>query len=432
MGGSLLRVRALSRLIGKFCCPHNLCSAFRVLGLLVSLVSIANPSAFAADQSSAAWRAANQLINAQLPSGRFAFEHDFVLGGQRPNTERGDGRLNYITREAGTAWALSSYFLRNKDPSVARALVAALRKFEELSLPIAKASGQETLVSTGIFALPFGRYKLRGVLNWLGLLYRPFGEGRLVAYDRSYETAWGAATAFALLTELQFYRARHDLQFAAARRAWLKGLLVLYDGNGGFRTLPDSIDEDAMSNGEIWLTLAYYTDLFPEDRATSAIVAHIDNEMLRTYAALSDTDYYSWGVKAAAQRLETTSDSRFREFIAEQTQAYFSHVGRSSSSDNSCADVEGLATALRVLSAHADRYAGLIRRLRQHINREMDKNLSLQLQPGQTRINLGNSTELSSPFVANYAGAFLAGIREPYTRIDYTAHCISALMILGE
>lgn len=107
-----------------------------------------------------------------------------------------------------------------------------------------------------------------------------------------------------------------------------------------------------MSNGEIWLTLAYYTDLFPDDHATAAIVAHIDNEMLRTYVALSDTDYYSWGVKAAAQRLETTSDAKFRQFIAAQTQAYFDHLGPASGpTDNSCADVEGLATALRVLSA---------------------------------------------------------------------------------
>lgn len=232
-------MRVVNRPARLICYLQNLGRSFSVLGLLVGLVLIANRSAFAADQNSPASRAAHQLVSAQLPSGRFAFEHDFILGGQRPNTELGDDRLNYITREAGTAWALSSYFLHDKDPSVARALVAVLRKFEELSLPIAKASGQETLESTGVLALPFGRYKLDHILKWLGLLYRPFGQGRLVAYDRSYETAWGAATAFSLLTELQFYRASHDPQFAAARRAWLKGLLVLYDGNGGFRTLPE-------------------------------------------------------------------------------------------------------------------------------------------------------------------------------------------------
>ena len=50
----------------------------------------------------------------------------------------------------------------------------------------------------------------------------------------------------------------------------------------------------------------------------------------------------------------------------------------------------------------------------------------------KARIELGNGTYLSSPSVADYAGAFLAGRHDPYVRIDYTQHCISALMELGE
>jgi hypothetical protein len=66
--------------------------------------------------------------------------------------------------------------------------------------------------------------------------------------------------------------------------------------------------------------------------------------------------------------------------------------------------------------------------LRLQIDSEMIKNVSLQIQPGQTRIELGNDTYLSSPSVANYAGAFLAGGHQPYVRIDYTEHCICALL----
>ena len=405
--------------------------SFSGLVLLVGLATIVAPSSLAANDS--ARRAAHYLVGAQLPSGHFVFEHDFILGGPRPNTELGEGRLDYIARETGTAYVLSSYFLYDRDPQIGRALEAALRTFIALSLPIAKAAGQETLESTGLVRLPFGRYKLDHVLNWLGLLYRRNGEGRLVAYDRSYETAWGAATAFSLLTELQFYRASHDPKFAAARQGWLKGLLVLYDGRGGFRTLPDSIDEDAMSNGEIWLALAYYTDLFPRDRATASFVAHLDDEMLRSFGAVADEHTYTWAMKAAAQRLKTTSDAKFRQFISRKTQAYLDRlVPDSDSSHNTCAAVEGMATALHVLSTHANQDQRLVSRLRQRIEREMIKNLSLQIQPGQTRIELGNSAYLSSPAVINYAGAFLAGTRQPYTRIDYSAHCISALLILGE
>lgn len=405
---------------------------FWVLGLLVALPLIAEASAHTANKINPAWSAAHQLVGAQLPSGAFAFEHDFVLGGPRPGTERGVGRLAYVTREAGTAFVLSKYFLHDKDDGVGRAIVTVLHRLAKLSLPIAKAPGQDKLESSGILGLPFGRYKLRDTLHWLGLLYRPTGEGKLVAYDRSYETAWGATTAFALLTELQFYRASHNNQFAALRQAWLKGLLVLYDGRGGFRTLPDAIDENDMSNGEIWLALAYYTRLFPDDHETADIVGTVDGYMMRTYAARSNEDFYAWGVKAAAERLRETRDSRFRQFIVRQSRAYFASVNPSAdSTENSCAAVEGFATAFHALATTGNQDQDLIRRLRQRIDSEMTKNRSLQILPGQTRINLGNATYLSSPTVADYAGAFLAGTHEPYVRIDYTAHCIAALLELG-
>ncbi len=414
-------------------CWQNARAGLWGLGSLIAIALIVGTPAFGADQNNPAWRAAHQLMGAQLPSGQFAFEHDFLLGGKRPDTEVGLGRMAYITREAAAAYGLSQYFLNDNNPGVARSLAAVLRNLAKHSLPIGKATGQETLESTGILALPFGRYKLHGTLLRLGLLYRPDGNGRLVSYDRSYETAWGGATALSLLTELQFYRVSHDGQFASLRREWLEGLFVLYDGVGGFRSLPESIDENDLSNGEVWLALAYYLRLFPDDRATAAIVARVDDHLMRTYIARPDAFFYSWGMKAAAQRLAATSDARFIRFIAQQTRTYLDGIGRpSDSAENSCADVEGLATAFGVLSATAHPDRDLMRRLRQRIDSEMTKNRSLQIQPGQSRIALGNDTYLYSPTVADYAGAFLAGTHQPYVRIDYTEHCICALLELGE
>jgi hypothetical protein len=401
-------------------------------GLLLGVALLADRQAHGAEESSA-WLAARQLVGAQLPSGQFTFEHDFVLGGKRPDTELGLGRLAYITREAAAAYGLSNYFLYDQDVGVARALVAVLRNFEQLSLPISKTPGQVTIESTGILALPVGRYRLDGMLQWFGLLYRPTGEGRLVSYDRSYETAWGGATALSLLTELQFYRASADQQFGQLRRAWLKGLLTLYDAGRGFRDLPRSIDENDLSNGEIWLAFAYYNRLFADDSATAAILAQVDDYMLRTYSTRPDSGFYSWGTKAAAQRLEATSDTKFSRFIAELAHTHLDSINASAdSSENSCAEVEGLATAFQVLTSAAKPDRDLILRLRRRIDSEMAKNRLLQIQPGQTRIELGNGTHLSSPSVAEYAGAFLAGTHQPYVRIDTTEHCISALMQLGE
>jgi hypothetical protein len=404
-----------------------------IFGLLLCGALSGSLPACAADESSPARRAAHQLMGAQLLSGQFAFEHDFLLGGRRAGTERGLGRLEYITRQAAAAYGLSDYFLYDPQADIGRALVAVLRNLGELSLPVAKAPTQAALEATGILALPVGRYKLHAALQWLRLLYRPAGAGRLVSYDRSYETAWGGATALALLTELQFYRASGDAQFAPLRQAWLQGLLVLYDSGRGFRELPGSIEENALSNGEIWLALAYYTRLFPDDRATSAVLSRMDDYMTKTYGTRPDAGFYSWGMKAAAQRLNSTRDAKFSRFIAQQSRAYLDRVGPPAGLDaNSCAVVEGLATALRVLMSAKNPDRDLIVSLRQRVHSEMAKNRLLQIQPGQTRIELGNNAYLSSPSIADYAGAFLAGTHEPYVRIDYTEHCISALLELGE
>jgi len=405
----------------------------KFLALLSGIALIAGGPVHAADRSDPAWRAAHQLIGAQLPSGQFGFEYDFLLGGKRPNTEVGMGRVAYVTREAAAAYGLSQYFLEDNDPAIAHAIVAVLSNFGRLSLPVAKATGQGALEATRILALPFGRYKLQGTLHALGLLYRPSGEGRLVSYNRSYETAWGGATALTLLTELQYYRASHNARFAPLRRAWLEGLLVLHDGFGGFRILPDSVDENDLSNGEIWLALAYYTRLFPADRATADILAQADNYLMRNYAGRPNTIYYSWAMKAAAERYATNPDAKFVEFIAQQTRTFLdSFRTQSASTENSCADVEGMAAARRVLNSVMRPDRDLVRRLSQRIDSEMIKNLALQIVPAQTRIELGNGAYLASPTLADHAGAFLAGTRQPYVRIDYTEHCLSALAELGQ
>jgi len=387
----------------------------------------------AADENSRASNAAQQLLRAQTPSGQFDFEYDFLLGGNRPKTRIGNGKVEVITREAGAAYGLSSYFLRNRDEKIRRALTAILLNLEKLSLPIAKAPGQETLEATGLIRLPFGRYKLHATLHALGLLYRSTGDGRLVSYDTSYDTAWGGATALALLTELQFHQASHDRRFENLRRAWLHGLLVLYDDGAGFRRLPDSLDENALSNGEIWLALATYARLFPGDREVAGVVARVDGYMLSTYGAKFNHDIYSWAMKAAAQRLLATGDAKFARFIQAQTKLRLSEARPASeAADNSCAKVEGLAAALRVLTTSAVKDETLVRRLRQVIAAEMVKNNALQIQASQDRIDLGHGTTLSSPAIAEHAGAFLAGAHQPYLRIDFTDHCICALLELEE
>jgi hypothetical protein len=404
----------------------------RAVGRLFVVVLLGASHAYAAEEDNPAWFAARQLMDAQQPSGLFAFERDFLLGGARPGTEIGLGRLEYITRETAAAYGLSRYYLYDRHPDIARALKSFLGNIKELSLPISKAPGQSMLESVGIVSLPIGHDWIAATLQRLNLLYHPTGEGRLVSYDRSYETAWGGATALSLLAELQYFRASRDPQFASLRQAWLQGLLVLYNGKG-FRALPSSIDENALSNGEIWLALSYYSRLFPEDRVTAALVARLDDYMIETYSKRPKVIFYSWGTNAAAQRFETTSDGKFLRFIDQITRAYLGNTSQlPRPEENSCAAIEGLAAALRVLASEENTDRDFIVRLRQYIDKEMDKNRLLQIRKGQTRIELGNGAYLYAPSLADHAGAFLAAAREPYVRIDFTEHCISALLELDK
>lgn len=392
----------------------------------------ASPS-WAAQKNERAWLAVQQLLHSQMSSGQFDFEYDFLLSGTRPKTRIGKGKLEVITREAGTAYGVSAYFQHDHDADVRRALIAILSNLEKLSVPITKAPGQEMLEASGLLRLPFGRYKIHGTLHSLGLLYHSNGDGRLVSYDKSYDTAWGGATALALLTELQFYQASHDRRFEALRRAWLKGLLVLYDSGAGFRSLPDTIDENALSNGEIWLALASYARLFPGDRDVAAVIAKVDRYMLDTYGATFNHDIYSWAMKAAAERTRATHGAAFVQFIAAQTRLRLAEKRPAWEADgNSCAEVEGLAAALGVLTTSKFADQTLVRRLRQVIAAEMVRNNALQIQPGQDHIDLGHGASLASPAIREHAGAFLAGAQHPYLRIDFTEHCICALLELEQ
>ena len=117
------------------------------IGLAFGFI-ISTPAA--ADENSRASNAAQQLLRAQTPSGQFDFEYDFLLGGNRPKTRIGNGKVEVITREAGAAYGLSSYFLRDNDEKVHRALAAILLNLEKLSLPIAKALVMNLPITVGI------------------------------------------------------------------------------------------------------------------------------------------------------------------------------------------------------------------------------------------------------------------------------------------
>jgi hypothetical protein len=299
--------------------------------------------------------------------------------------------------------------------------------FGSLSLPVGKLTSQRLLERTHILSTPIGRYELRAILELLGLLYRPTGNGRLLSYESGYPTAWTGSTALALATELEYFGATGDDRFAELRSSWLKGLQTLHVLGRGFREYPGSIEEAAYVNGETWLALATYAALFPADERVRVLLSQFDGYLLEKYSAEPDRRFYSWGTMAAARRLATTSDSKFAVFIAAQASHFVDHeFPTATSPENSCAIVEGLAAAATVLAKH-DEHRALLERLMTRINREMTKNRALQIPTGMIQLDFPGGT-FRSTRLAEYAGAYLSAGGNLYSRIDVTAHCLSALM----
>jgi hypothetical protein len=367
-------------------------------------------------------RAVNYLLAAQLPSGLFVYDFDFVA-------DRAVESDN-IVRQAGIAYFLAEYYRDVPDPRVRRAIEATLSRLGELSLPISKSRWQSALEQTGLLSVPIGRYKLRAALERFGLLYRPSGNGKVIALDGRYVYALTGAVAVALLAEMQYAQATGDNRFGSLRSAWLEGLLSLRIPHRGFKISPGIIDDTPYFDGEGWLALAYYHGVFPRDKRVTSVLEDLEGYLMTRYAKDVTTGFYQWGTMAAALRLEQTSDPKFLSFIRSQAQTWLERPRRDEwRGDSTCAHMEGLAVAARVLRAHPD---ALLEKVVARLNEEMEKNRALQIPSNGGRIVFGEGVQLISPKLRDFAGAFLVGKFQAYTRVDETGHCVSAMIKLAQ
>lgn len=340
----------------------------------------------------------------------------------------------YIVREAGTFHVWAKYYRFSGDDRYRDSLRRGIAAFGKRSIPIGKSRTQEWLEATRMLSVPAGRLTLRAALEKFGLLYRPRGAGKLVSADGQYSGTWAGATAFALLAELTYWQASGDNRFAELRSAWRDGLLALRIPGRGFRESATSIDESDYDTGEAWLALAVYADLHRDDRQLRQALADIDRTLVKRYTEDHSTWFYSWGAMAAAQRWRTTADPIFLHFLTRQAEFFVVRFEQQPGmdDDNNCGQMEGLATALGVMTESGDGGSNLALRVRAHLSREATKFQRLQIPPGRTQLTLGGRSYLVAPSLARFGGAFRSGLFEPVTRIDAAAHCLSALMLMDE
>ena len=132
---------------------------------------------------------------------------------------------------------------------------------------------------------------------------------------------------------------------------------------------------------------------------------------------------------AARQRYAATQHPAFPRFVADMLRTV---LAKSQAPDeNTCPLLEGLAAGLGLLRAAQYPDAGLITALEVRTKAELERNLHLQLQPEQQRIDFGGGVVLTAPTIASQTGAWLFGRYAPRIRVDMSGHCLSALVELG-
>lgn len=375
--------------------------------------------------------AAHWLARVQLPSGLFLYTVDLETG---ESADMSTITPQNMVRQAGTAYALSEYFRHSSDERLRTVLESAIEAFAARSLPVGRGWLQARLESSGILSFWRVQQNLSEPLDWLGLLYTPEGDGKLVSPDGTYESAWLGATALALVTELSYRRATGDDRFAAVRHEWLRGILNLHVFGRGFRAAPNVLFEHHYFNGESWFALASYVRMFPEDEATAAVLEEVDAYMLDRYGSKPSLLFYHWGSMAAEQRYWSSHDRRFFDFLTQQATVYLDELQPATNLEHvtTCASLEGLATAERVHRTAPEGHTALLGRLRARIDQEVQHNLSLQIRDDQKQPALAGDRVIPPSLLDENIGGFLISRQKPVLQIDVTGHCLSALLRLTE
>lgn len=369
--------------------------------------------------------AAEQLVRTQLPSGLFTYEFDIATG-ERSDPVAPDGVV--LVRESFAAYALARYGARFDYRPALDAVRRFLGNAAERSLPIGKGEYQSRLEAAGLYNQPFAWMFLQTSLNLFGLLYSTDGAGQLLSADGSYQQAYPGATALALAAGLYYQAASGDGRFDDLLRHWAQGLLAVQLPGRGFREAPHHLAESDYLNGEGWLALALYAEAYPQDAETAGVLGALDDYLLGRYANSPSRQFYHWGSMAAARRAAMSGERRFDDFLASLTGRYLArNVQLPDGTSNSCHVVEGLAS----FAGRAETLQGadsLNSKARERIVRLMAQNRQLQIHAGMKLSTAPG--ERGARGLEEYSGGFLSSVEPPRMRLDFTGHCLNAMLIM--
>lgn len=360
-------------------------SAGLALLLLLGLYSTAHatePLLGQAEIERRAEAAARYLVATETAEGRFFYEFDFLRSHFTPDDN--------IVRQAGAGFILNQFYFVSGKPGFAEPSARSIAYYESESIAV--------------------------------------GDGLLPSEDDTLAGGRAGGAALALLAELFHSRAigtdfRPDL-----RQAWFRGLAAQQLPDGGIAQVPGETTADSYATGETWLALAHYVDLEPGATEVAAMLARLEAGIMAKYLATPDRMFAHWGMMAAAQRLRTTGEARYRDFLKVFAANYVEELMPSTDSGtNTCAALEGVIAAAAALEQHG--VADLAATLRTRIEADLPHNLGLQLSGDSTRLEFGPGQYYEDAKLKNLAGAFRNGAYVLRTRVDSTQHCLSALLL---
>jgi UDP-N-acetylmuramoyl-tripeptide--D-alanyl-D-alanine ligase len=326
--------------------------------------------------------AARYLVATETAEGRFFYEFDFLRSHFTPDDN--------IVRQAGAGFVLNQFYFASGKPGFAEPSARSIGYYEAESVAV--------------------------------------GDGLLPSEDDTLTGGRAGGAALALLAELFHSRAigrdfRPDL-----RQAWFRGLAAQQLPDGGIAQVPGETTADSYATGEAWLALAHYIDLVPDAPEVAAMLERLEAGVMAKYLATPDRMFAHWGMMAAAQRLTTTGDARYRDFLKLFAADYVAELMPSADSGtNTCAALEGVIAAAAALEQHG--VAGVAATLRARIETDLPRNLELQLPGDSTRLEFGPGQYYEDPKLKTLAGAFRNGAYVLRTRVDSTQHCLSALLL---
>ncbi|MBI4235669.1 hypothetical protein HY604_05220 [Candidatus Peregrinibacteria bacterium] len=214
--------------------------------------------------------------------------------------------------------------------------------------------------------------------------------------------------------------------FVMAMKMSGAGFMEKYDLEKGKN---QNFRESEFSNGEALLALARYYLYDPSDEVKMVIEDSL-NYFIAKYRKQWDGNFYLWGMAALKSWYPLFPEEKYYIFVKDytdwriETQQKFKKSAR-----NRCAYVEGVVSAYSVLEADMPSMEKRAKYL-EEIDFWLTKSRVLQLKKTDTvKLIFGENSKIlvvKKPLRA--IGGFMTDWWEPFQRIDFTQHCLSAYL----